>query len=238
MKSCGNARRAALASVTFSVILLLSACGNEDLPTTAESTAGEGLDQVDATPDTPAAPASNKRPAISGSPSKAVTVGKTYNFVPAAVDPENDSLTFSIAGKPAWATFEPKTGRLSGVPKDKDKGSHEEIVVTVSDGAHSVSLPEFSITVDASSTRNLTLAWLAPTENVDGTQIGNLKGYKIYYGSGPRKYSKSITLGNPGLTRYTLPDLTSGTYYFAITAISDKGTESEFSLEASHTIGS
>lgn len=234
MNFCVNARRTALAAVTFSVVLLLSACGSDDSPATAASTAGQGLDQVGTTPDVSVA---NQSPSISGAPADSVTVGKTYKFVPAAVDPEKDSLSFTIAGKPGWATFDPKTGSLTGVPKDADKGSHEEIVVSVSDGAHTAALPEFSITVEPSTTRTLTLAWVAPTENIDGSSIAGLKGYKIYYGTGSRKYSKSITLGNPGLTRYVLPELQSGTYFFAITAISDKGSESEFSLEASHTIG-
>ena len=53
-------------------------------------------------------------------------------------------LTFSIVGKPSWATFNVFTGLLSGLPV---KGTYPGIVITVTDGCASASLPAFSIRV-------------------------------------------------------------------------------------------
>ena len=55
------------------------------------------------------------------------------------------ALSFSIAGKPSWATFDTTTGRLSGIAV---KGSYPGIVITVTDGCASASLPSFQITVN------------------------------------------------------------------------------------------
>ncbi|HEY6925950.1 MAG TPA: fibronectin type III domain-containing protein, partial [Steroidobacteraceae bacterium] len=65
---------------------------------------------------------------------------------------------------------------------------------------------------------SVTLGWIPPTQNSDGTPITNLAGYKIHYGTMSSSYSQTIALQNAGLTRYVVDNLPSGTYYFAITA--------------------
>jgi len=60
-------------------------------------------------------------------------------------------------------------------------------------------------------------------------------GYKIYLGTSPRSYNSSQKIGNQ--TTYTITGLTDGTYYFAVTALDDAGTESGFSNEVSTTVG-
>ncbi len=63
---------------------------------------------------------------------------------------ERDSgriLVFSISGKPAWATFDPSTGTLSGTPRYTDIGTVSNIVINVSDGLRSDSTGRFSIEV-------------------------------------------------------------------------------------------
>lgn len=94
-------------------------------------------------------PEVNAAPTISGSPAAAIDEGALYRFVPTASDPDGDALTFSIAGKPAWAAFDTGTGELSGIPGPADVGVHGGIVITVSDGDLEASLPAFSITVSA-----------------------------------------------------------------------------------------
>jgi hypothetical protein len=37
-------------------------------------------------------------------------------FAPTTADPSGQTLTFSIQNPPAWATFNPSTGQLSGTP--------------------------------------------------------------------------------------------------------------------------
>jgi hypothetical protein len=51
------------------------------------------------------APAGNSAPVISGVPPASVQAGNAYAFIPTAADANGDPLTFTIANRPAWATF-------------------------------------------------------------------------------------------------------------------------------------
>jgi len=75
--------------------------------------------------------------------------GSAYSFTPTASDPDGQTLTYSIANKPSWASFNASTGRISGTPASANVGITSGIVITVSDGALSASLAAFSITVTA-----------------------------------------------------------------------------------------
>lgn len=88
----------------------------------------------------------------------------------------------------------------------------------------------------AVTTASITLAWVPPTQNSDGSPITNLAGYKIRYGTASSDYTQTIALGNAGLTRYVVDNLTSGTYYFAITAYNSQGVESALSAEIASTV--
>ncbi len=74
----------------------------------------------------------------------------------------------------------------------------------------------------------VTLAW-------DANKDQGLAGYKIYYGSASRNYSTVIDVGN--VTTYTVANLGSGMYFFAVTAYNASGAESAFSNEVSTAIG-
>ena len=88
-------------------------------------------------------------PTISGTPATAVAVGQSYSFQPGAADAAGGALTFSITGKPPWATFDGTTGQLAGTPTAANVGTYTGIVISVADGSSSASLPAFSITVTA-----------------------------------------------------------------------------------------
>lgn len=94
---------------------------------------------------------SNRAPVISGSPAATATVGSAYSFKPTASDADGNSLTFSIAGKPSWATFSTSTGQLSGTPSSSNVGTFSNIVIGVSDGKATTSLNAFAITVSSGS---------------------------------------------------------------------------------------
>ncbi|WP_028771762.1 putative Ig domain-containing protein [Shewanella waksmanii] len=90
----------------------------------------------------------NEAPVISGVPSVTVNEGEPYLFAPIATDVDADSvLVFSINNQPSWATFDTNNGSLSGTPTSIDIGVTNNIVITVSDGELSASLPVFSIEV-------------------------------------------------------------------------------------------
>jgi nitrite reductase/ring-hydroxylating ferredoxin subunit len=92
-------------------------------------------------------PASTGAPAISGNPVRAVLAGSFYEFRPAASDPNGDPLTYAVESLPRWAAFDPRTGRLYGTPTPGDVGRTRGIRISVSDGANTTSLGQFSIRV-------------------------------------------------------------------------------------------
>jgi len=81
-----------------------------------------------------------------------------------------------------------------------------------------------------------TLDWLPPTQNSDGSVLTNLAGYTVYYGTSPSNLSQSVKVTNPGLTAYSVTNLTSGTWYFAVTSYSADGIESARTSTVSTTI--
>ena len=51
----------------------------------------------------------------------------------------------------------------------------------------------FHVEVTQSALGSMTLSWTAPTENTDGSQLNDLAGYKLYYGTSAGNYTKSGT---------------------------------------------
>jgi hypothetical protein len=101
----------------------------------------------------------NRAPTISGTPPTSVTAGAAYSFTPSAADADNDTLGFTIANMPSWATFNTGTGRLSGTPTSQNVGTFSGIVISVNDGeAAGVSLAPFAITVNAAANRAPTIS--------------------------------------------------------------------------------
>ena len=183
-----------------------------------------------------AATPTNVAPVISGSPPRSIAVGSTYSFRPTASDANGDTLTFSIANRPTWATFNTSTGQLSGTPSAAHAGTYSNIVIRVSDGTVTASLAAFSIEVMPAQSRGATLSWTAPTRNTDGSALTNLAGYRIHYGTSASVLLHTIQISNAGLTTYVIDDLAPGTYYFAVRAFTSSGTESELSNVVSKTV--
>lgn len=203
--------------------LVLAACG------------GGGDDSSSpATSPTPS-PGGNRAPTIAGSAPVSASVGQAYAFNPTAADPDGDSLTWSIQNKPAWATFNASTGRLSGTPSSSDIGSYSNIIISVSDGSASASLAGYRITVGAGVVGSATLSWTAPSQREDGSALTNLAGYRIYYGRDAGNLSTTINVGT-GLSSYVIDNLSAGTWYFAMTAIDGAGVESGRTSAVSKTI--
>lgn len=82
----------------------------------------------------------------------------------------------------------------------------------------------------------VTLSWLPPTTNTNGTTLTDLAGYRIYYGQSPTAMTEVIDISNAGLTAYMVENLSAGTWYFAIKAVTSTGIESSLSNVASETI--
>ena len=83
--------------------------------------------------------------------------------------------------------------------------------------------------------RTAVLSWTAPTQNVDGSPLTNLAGYKVYWGTTPGTYSSNASVSGAGTTTYTT-NLTPGTWYFAVSALDATGAESAKTNEVSKTV--
>jgi len=180
--------------------------------------------------------AQNNRPTITGLPPSNILEGESYEFTPSASDADGDTLEFSIARKPAWASFDPATGRLAGTPNAQDVGNFTNIGISVSDGQDSAALTGFHITVNGIALGAATLSWNPPTENTDGSSLTNLAGYRIYYGRNASNPGQSVVVNNPGLTRYVVENLSPAKWYFTMTSVNAGGVESGRSPTVSKTI--
>ena len=96
----------------------------------------------------------NRPPVISGTPASSDVAGQAYSFSPTASDPDGNTLSFTIANKPVWATFSSTNGKLTGTPTTAQAKTYSSIVISVSDGTASASLPAFSIQVTAPAPAN------------------------------------------------------------------------------------
>jgi hypothetical protein len=181
--------------------------------------------------------AENQAPVIGGTPATSAREGQAYYFRPTASDPDGDTLKFSISNRPSWATFGSATGRLSGTPPAGSVGTYRDIVIRVSDGQLTATLPAFSISVDQVALGSATLSWVAPTQREDGSVLENLAGYRIRYGNSPGSYPNLLQIPNPGITSCVIENLPAGTYYFVATAYDASGSESEYSAVVSKPIG-
>lgn len=86
------------------------------------------------------------------------------------------------------------------------------------------------------TTGNATLRWTAPTTNSDGTPLTDLAGYYIYYGSSDGAFTHTVNVTSPATVSYVVTNLSSGTWYFAISAYTNTGLVSPQSNVGSKTI--
>jgi hypothetical protein len=149
-------------------------------------------------------------------------------------------VTFTIQGQPAWATFDPDTGVLTGKPAVANEGTTGAITIIGSNGSSSASIGPFTIAVNAPAappaTGSATLSWTAPTQNTDGTPLTDLAGYHILYGPSASQLTTTITVSSASETSYVVTGLAPGTYYFAVVAYTSEGADSAPSNVGSKTI--
>jgi len=211
--------------------LALSACGGSD---------GNPNPSAGADVPKPSPPASgpNQPPQLSGTPLESTTVDSSWSFQPDANDPEGDAMQFFVENAPPWTEFDPVTGLLAGTPGEGDLRLYEDILISVTDGLATVSLPPFSIEVlpQGSPSGSATLSWTPPTERVDGSPIGDLSGYRVLYGQSSGEYDRTTEIDNPSITRYVVENLGPGDWFFAVTVRTEDGLESAPSAEVSKRI--
>lgn len=216
-------------AVTLSALALSACGGGGDGGGSTQSPQSTGTVTQSAPTPAPAPAPTNHAPSISGNAPTIVNAAMSYSFVPQASDPEGNPLTFSIQNKPAWASFAADTGTLSGTPSAADVGTYSGIQISVSDGSASSALGAFAIAVTAIAEGRVTLSWIAPTENTDGSPLADLAGYRIRYGTSAQALNNTIVVDNASVTAYVIENLSPATWYFAVTAVTAAGLESEYS---------
>ena len=240
----------AMLAVALIASVLLSACGGESLR-------GDGTGAADAVLDDAADTTlgktgaisqranggTNKPPVISGVATASAVAGKPWSFVPVASDPEGSRLLFSIANKPTWLSFNATTGALTGTPTATDARIWSNITISVSDGRFSASLAPFAVNVNSTavataaiSPGNATVSWVPPNTNEDASPLTDLAGYRVYFGKAANALDQIVRVTNPAATQQVINNLASGTWYFAVSALSSTGVESALSNVASKTL--
>ena len=94
--------------------------------------------------------------------------------------------------------------------------------------------PLFQPEEEEEANPSVSLAWQAPTSNADGTPLGDLAGFRVYYGSvSPLTVDNATTVDVGNVTTFTVNDLQPGVYYFAVAAVDQNGNASSLSEEVS-----
>ena len=171
---------------------------------------------------------------ISGSPAQQALIGQAYAFTPVVKDASAPAAVgFSIQNKPGWATFNTASGELHGTPTSADVGNYPGIVISASTSGAQASLAGFTITVPQAGA--VVVSWQAPATNTDGSPVADVSGYTIHYGTIASLLTQSVTVDNPN-TSYTFQNLTSGVWYFALSANSSAGVQGAVSDPVSMTV--
>ena len=91
----------------------------------------------------------NDPPAITTTPTMPLSIDERagYSYHVDAVDPNNDTLTFSLDERPAGMSITAASGLISWTPSSVQGGQEYAITVTVSDGRGGFDTQEFTITV-------------------------------------------------------------------------------------------
>jgi hypothetical protein len=95
--------------------------------------------------------------------------------------------------------------------------------------------PIVAMTTVAASAGGVSVSWVPPSENVDGSPLGDLMEYRIYVGVQSGTYQEIVNVPDPAATSHFL-NASPGNYYVAVTAVDIDGNESAFSNEVLKTV--
>ena len=65
-----------------------------------------------------------------------------------------------------------------------------------------------------------------PSSNVDGTQLTDIAGYRIVYGTSATALTQSVDVAGASTTSKVIGGLSKVTYYFAVLTVNAGGTAS------------
>ena len=152
-----------------------------------------------------------------------------------ALNPSDQSVESGSSVTLNWSSTDASNCSASGGWNGERSPSGSEVIDSLSasttfslscSGAGGTAVQMVSVGVLTS----LELSWVAPSENVDGTVLTDLVGYRIYYGNQSRSYSETIEITDPTTTAHAFSAVT-GDYYLAMTAVDQDDNESAYSNE-------
>lgn len=80
------------------------------------------------------------------------------------------------------------------------------------------------------------IGWVAPKTQANGSAVGTLTGYRVYYGTASGKYTASVLVSGATASAATVSNLAAGKWYFTVSAIDSSGNESNLGYEMSKTL--
>lgn len=142
--------------------------------------------------------------------------------------PSADSLVWQ---DDKWVAYSSATSALV-CANDIEPGTN------TADCARKVTVPKSEVAAPSASAwvAPAKVSWVAPTKNTDGSDLTDLAGYRIEYGSSQSALTREVSLLEPAATDYTIPDLEAGTWYFTVRAVAASGEESDRSQTVSLAI--
>ena len=177
-----------------------------------------------------AAPTSNTDSlSLTSAPPEQILVGEPITFALTVNNPEGRALTFSASNLPDWLSIDTTTGVITGTPDASRVGTYRNIRITVQGGGKSSTSRPYIIEVVAAAPGSVTLTWIPPTQNADGSALQDLGGYRIYFGRTPKALTRSVTIKSSGVTSVVVDNLTPAVWHFAATAFNADGVESGLS---------
>lgn len=72
---------------------------------------------------------------------------------------------------------------------------------------------------------SVTVSWMAPVKNEDGSPLVNLAGFRLRHGPRYGTYPSEVTVANAGATSHRVTGLAPGLHYFVVSALDQTGTE-------------
>lgn len=113
----------------------------------------------------------------------------------------------------------------TGVRELQHETSGEHTYMITCRGSAGTAMAMVTVTVESTA-----LAWQPPAQNTNGSELTDLAGYNLYYGSESGRYTQVRPVRDASQTALELP-VEPGTYYLAMTAYDLSGNESELSNE-------
>ncbi len=173
----------------------------------------------------------NDAPTITGMPATTVVQDQPYSFTPGGGDVDDGAtLVYSIANKPSWAMFSTTTGALTGTPTNV--GSTSDIVITLTSGSDTVSLPAFNlaVTIEADNTAPDAPVITQPTTPTNDDSI-------TINGSAEAGATVTLTQNDTVLTSPTATAGANGDWSIEVTLSANNNGANTFTATASDAAG-